>query len=280
MPSVLPKIVASMARQTVEAFDLATELHHPGESGRAREEAIRRFLANIVPPDFGIDTGFVIDAVGGISRQVDIVVFRKQRAPVLEIGGVKHFMVESVAAVIETKASIQAVKRLTDALDNIESVKQLDRTNQGRNLVVGPGVQMDPELFQNQIWGGIVAGASMAYLGTLDAIIDWIEQRPRARWPNAYVDLHDFFVQYVFGTVGDSAPTKRGSDPMSAQGLGGVQQWDHAWGIEPTLALFGVELLNFLRVTPLIQFDAYGYFHSAALPMPEHYRFPDGFGAG
>jgi hypothetical protein len=41
---------------------------------------------------------------------------------------------------------------------------------------------------------------------------------------------------------------------------------------------FAVELLNFLRVTPLIEFMRYGYFHRTALPMGEWFKFPDGFG--
>jgi hypothetical protein len=266
-----------MARQAIESFDLATELDHPGESGRAREEAVRRFLAGIVPPDFGVDTGFVIDATGGVSRQVDIIVSRKERAPVLEIGGVKHFMVESVAAVIETKAAIESRARLTEALSNIESVKELDRSNEGKNSIVPTGVPIDPAIFQNQVWGGIVAGRSMQFEATLDAMADWIEHRPRTLWPNAYVDIHEFLLAYNTGFSGDAAPTRRTTDPMSAEGLGGVQPWTHPWGAEPTLAVFAVDLLNFLRVTPLIQFVAYGYFHSTALPKEPSIKFPDDF---
>jgi hypothetical protein len=130
--------------------------------------------------------------------------------------------------------------------------------------------------FQNQIWGGIVAGDSLEYLTSLDAIVDWIEERPRARRPNAYVDIHKVLIQYVSGMSPGSPPTMRGSDPVVAQGLGG-QPCDHPWGVEPTLALFAVELLNFLRVSPLIQFDAYGYFNRTALPMDQPFAFPEDF---
>ncbi len=137
--SILPRIIDSLANQALEALDLATAVGHPGESGRAREEVIRRFLAAIVPPDSGIDTGFVVDAVGGISKQIDIVVYRKSRYPILDIGGVKHFMVESVAAVFEVKSIIGSRELLVQALENVASVKALDRTGDARNVVLTPG---------------------------------------------------------------------------------------------------------------------------------------------
>ena len=62
---MLPRILDFLANQAIEAFDLGGSIDHPGENGRAREAAIRSFLADILPPDFGIDTGFVIDALGG-----------------------------------------------------------------------------------------------------------------------------------------------------------------------------------------------------------------------
>lgn len=267
-----------MARQAMEAFELATELGHSGESGRAREDVVRGFLADVVPPDFGIDTGFVIDAAGGVSRQVDIVVYRKQRAPVLAIGGVKHFMVESVAAVIECKASITSRSVLTSALDNIASVKELDRTNGGRNRVVGRGAGVMPETAQDQVWSGIIAGRSMKYLTVLDALLDWLESKPRTLWLNHYVDLQEFIIEYGTGLGGGTVATKRTSDPMNAECVLGSQPSHHPWGLEPTLVYFAVELLNFLRVTPLIDFHPYGYFHATALPMEKHVILPDGFG--
>ena len=50
----------------------------------------------MLPAELGIDTGFVIDAAGGVSKQIDIVIYRTSYHPVFEIGGVKYFLVESV----------------------------------------------------------------------------------------------------------------------------------------------------------------------------------------
>lgn len=267
-----------MARQSIESFDLATELGHPAESGRAREQVIRAFLERLIPPDYGIDTGFVIDALGGVSRQVDVVIYRKQRAPVLEIGGIKHFMVESVSAVVEVKASVTSREVLTEALDNVETVKALDRTNEGRNKVVLTQLPIDPDEFRTQIFTAVLAGRSMAYETTLEVMIDWIEKRPRRLWPNTYVDIRQYQIEYGSGMDGNGPPTTRSPDPTSAQTLMGTQSATHTWGLEPPLAFFAVDLLNYLRVSPLIDFHPYGYFHAVALPMDSHHVFPDDFG--
>ncbi len=78
-------------------------------------------------------TGFVIDGSGSVSGQVDLVLYRNDYYPIFEIGGVKHFPVESVVAVFEIKASTDSKNKLQGALDQIESVKALDRTGGGTN---------------------------------------------------------------------------------------------------------------------------------------------------
>ena len=221
-----------------------------------------------------------------MSRQIDIVIYRKQRAPVLDIGGVRHFIVESVAAVVEVKAAVHSQGLMTIALENIASVKALDRTNGGHNHVHGAlGLQIDTAAFQHQVFGAVATGRSMTYETCLDALLDWIGNHPRHLWPNAYVDIKEFVISYASGIVGDASPTHHSADPMTAQALAGVQPWDHPWGTESPLAIFAVELLNFLRVTPLIDYSAYGYFDqhsgyftSARLPMPRYYKFESDFG--
>ena len=101
-------IRSALNREVLTELDLARAISHPGESGRAREQIIAAFLDRLLPHSFSISTGFVIDATGAISRQIDIIIYRNDYHPVFEIGGIKHFLVESVAVVIENKASIAA----------------------------------------------------------------------------------------------------------------------------------------------------------------------------
>lgn len=193
----LQRIIDSLANQTLGAFDLASGVDHPGESGRAREETIRRFLTQIVPPEFGIDTGFVIDAHERTSKQVDIVIYHKSRFPVLDVGGVKHFMIESVAAAIETKAVIGSTAVLKDALDNLASVKVLDRTNGQKNRALPGHEAIRSDYFPHQVWTAIIAGRSMVDDAVTDVLGDWLDVHDRTLWPNCYVDIREFLVSYV-----------------------------------------------------------------------------------
>lgn len=246
-----------MARRAIEAFDLAGSIDHPGENGRAREEAVRRFLAEVLPPDFGIDTGFVIDAIGGISRQVDVVIYRKGRYPVLDVGGVKHFMVESVAAVIEVKAQIGSKKLLRDALNNVGSVKALDRTNGGKNRVAGER-WLEPLNFHDQVFSAVVVGASIGIDTCLETVAEWLDGHPRQHWPSMYVDVSNFLVQYVARQ--DDGMEVRTPDAMSGLRLSAFAGSDGVFGFSPPLSFFAVDLLDFLRVTPVIGYSPSGYF--------------------
>ena len=121
-PDPLLSVVRALHTEVVQQLDLVQQIKHPGEAGRAREDIIRRFLRRFVPAGIGIDTGFVVDMHGGISKQIDIVLYRNDYHPVLEIGGVKYFLVESVEAVIQVKAVLDSHAKLEAALDNIRSV--------------------------------------------------------------------------------------------------------------------------------------------------------------
>lgn len=263
--SILPAIVDSLARQALDAFDLASNVNHPGEGGSAREHVVRRFLESIVPSDFGVDTGFVIDARGGVSRQIDVVIFRKAHCPVLDVGGVRYFMVESVAAVIECKASIQSKERLVSALDNLASVKDLDRSNEGRNRILPTGGALEPREFRHQVWAGIVTADSLAYNTCLETLADWLEAHEREHWPNTYLDMKQFLITYVL--FRDGIPWERTSNPMAGQGLQGGEGIMRATGFSPPLAFFGVDLLDFLRVAPIVDFSPSGYFYRTMLPL-------------
>src|SRR5664280_3545059 len=84
-PRVLPAILEALNSQVVSELELAASITHPGESGRAREQIVTRFLTRLLPDGYGVSTGFVVDALGGISRQVDLVVYRTGYHPILEL---------------------------------------------------------------------------------------------------------------------------------------------------------------------------------------------------
>jgi hypothetical protein len=114
--------------------DLAEQMvAHPGELGVGREEVIRRFLRRYLSARFEVSTGFVFDSQGNVSKQLDIIVANAQVCPRFETaGGIRYYPCESVVAVGQVKSSLTSDAELQSALTNLESVKVLDRSANGR----------------------------------------------------------------------------------------------------------------------------------------------------
>jgi hypothetical protein len=244
MASVIPEILRALNSEVLTELELARSIPHPGESGRAREKIVENFFRRLIPKDFDISTGFVIDASGGISKQIDIVIYRTNYHPVFEIGGIKHFMVESVAVVIENKANIQSVKVLQDALDNIRSVKTLDKSNGRRNRAAHLiGGEVDASSFFADTFGAIVAQSSMTKETIRGELLGFLRSTERSSWPNMYVDVKEFIAGYLT-TEGLAT-----ADPRVADRLGLTDA--HYLGFVPPLIELAFEVVNFLRVFPV-----------------------------
>jgi hypothetical protein len=114
--------------------DLAERMvAHPGELGVGREEIIRRFLRTYISARFEVSTGFVFDSQGNVSKQLDIIIANSLVCPRFETaGGIRFYPCESVVAVGQVKSSLTSDVELQSALANLESVKVLDRSANGR----------------------------------------------------------------------------------------------------------------------------------------------------
>jgi hypothetical protein len=196
-----------MAKQAAsfrnEFDELAREIDHPGESGTAREHALRELLRRYLPRRVEVDTGFVIDATGGQSRQVDLVLYDRDSATVWDVNRVKYFPCETVIAVGEVKTRIKTTRTLIDALNAVRSVKALDRSNRGTNLpITGPGYSMtppftfDPTQPRDQILGFVFTDDSMIEETLMTSLRGWMAKEPRLVWPNIYCDFNRFLVSY------------------------------------------------------------------------------------
>lgn len=261
---VVRAVLASLVEEVEQELALAAAVGHPGESGRAREEVIRGFLRKFIPAGYAIDTGFVIDSTGAISKQIDIVVYRTQYHPVFEVSGVKHFMVESVAAVFENKARIASTDELINALDNIRSVKRLDRSGNGQNhrLLAGQrGEPVDPEDFNDQVFGVVLTEHSLSKDKFLEVMVAFLRQHPRRLWPNMYVDVHSFVAMYL-----TPPPRRLWPHTTEAQGLVMTDPTSEA-GVHPLQDLM-MHLSNFLRVAEYVDFPPQEYFTFSRAAAP------------
>ncbi len=257
-----------MHEEVVQQLALTKRIRHAGESGRAREEIVRRFLRKFVPSGLGIDTGFVIDVHGGVSRQIDIVIYRHDYHPILEIGGLKHFLVESVVAVIENKASVTDRATLREALENIRSVKRLDRSAEGRNYVVmdfhgqGTLVKDDPHY---RVWGAIIAEESLSRETFLAEMESDVHSNDLSLWLDCYVAIHGFVSRYVDKNTAlvwnpDGADALVLTDPEGSSG-------------ERPLVDFALLLAGRLRHAATVDYTPSSYFpmsrsHKGVLRLP------------
>ncbi len=250
-------ILDALNKEVLNELDLAKAINHPGESGRAREQIIAAFFRRFLPRSFNISTGFVIDATGAISRQIDLVIYRNDYHPVFEIGGIKHFLIESVAVVMENKASIASTDALHKALENIKSVKVLDRTNRGKNYTVTglqQGPPCNPDEFQHQVFGAIVTEQSLSKETLKQELLGFFQANPnRNHWPNIYADVRNLSATYLKSVD----PPEATAIPSEAQYLGLTDSSSE--NFVPPLIELAFEVMNFLRIAPRIDYKPTDY---------------------
>lgn len=274
---MLDRILQALSTQIREQLALAREIDHRGESGRARENIVAEFLGRLIPGSYDISTGFVIDRNGNRSRQVDLVVYRTDRHPVFDVGGIKHFPAESVVAVIENKARIADTETLRRALENIASVKRLTRTSStNAEVEFGPFRREVSLGFCLSIFGAITTEHSLSPQTLGREIAAFIANRAREEWPNMYVDVgeHELVGMYWRPDREDHPHTV---DPWQS-GHFAVSKGPLA---QAAMVRFGFEIANVIRIAPTLPYMPQEYLTMAefeserweAAPLPpEHLR--------
>ena len=104
-------------------------IDHPGAKGSATEEGWREMLGEYLPKRYCVSKAFVIDADGGQSDEIDLVVYDRQYSPFLfKQDGAIFIPAESVYAVFEVKQSLTA-QNVGYAIEKAASVRRLRRTS-------------------------------------------------------------------------------------------------------------------------------------------------------
>ena len=265
------EVVKSLNREILEKLSRTRIIKHPGENGKAREQIISDYLSNILPKCVRIGTGFIIDSAGEISRQIDVLIYRDDYHPVITVGTINYYMAESVVAVIEIKASIKNTKTLADAIENIKSAKKLDRTNKGNNYIISEGKTrkgfVDNSKFEHQIFGAILTEESLSADTLSETFQKFHQENPnRNVWPNMYVDVRGSSFRYI------EEDFKVTAVPQKAFGF--IISDTDADNYTPPLLEITFELLNFIRVTPLIDYNPCDYFYGTVGSSKIAKKFP------
>ena len=243
----------------IDFNELPKEISHALTAGEAREYALRRLLKDYLPQRIEIDNGFIIDTSGRQSRQIDIVIYDRTVATIFNVEGAKYFPCETVIAVGQVKSDIDSREDLRNALDNIESVKQLDRSNKGENeLITGPGISLKGLKFnpviehRDQIFSFIFTRTTMSNETVIEEIMNYQKELSRNLWMNLFCAYRDFLISY-------ESDDKLTPSPMNADSMYCTDEGEK----ESILLLFLSILSDFINKAHVARpnYFSYGQIH-------------------
>lgn len=125
---------------------------HPGTKGDASEGVWLEMLQTYLPKRYQATKGQVVDSSGGISDQIDILIFDRQYSPfIFEFHGQIIIPAEAVYAAFEAKQSINAAQ-VDYAQKKMASIRRLHRTS----LPIPSAMGLLPPKPLHHIIGGLV----------------------------------------------------------------------------------------------------------------------------
>lgn len=119
-----PEFLESTGREIQSRIERAAYYKNPTGIGDAREDVVREYLQEVLPPRFCVDKGKIFDSEGRLSREFDIIISERiDVAPAMSLAGRRIVPIEAVYGVIEIKSKLD-----NKQYDNfIESVIELDQ---------------------------------------------------------------------------------------------------------------------------------------------------------
>lgn len=111
---------------------LGLRLGHPVSQGDLSETEWQKFLDSFLPNRYQTTKGFVFDSAGGVSEQIDLIIYDPFHSPLIyeTRNGERYITAESVYAVFEVKQKADKAN-VEYASKKIESVRKLKRTSRG-----------------------------------------------------------------------------------------------------------------------------------------------------
>lgn len=241
----LRDLLASNAERMRVELELQL-MDHPGELGRDREKVIRAFLKRHLPKRFIVSTGFVFDATGKVSEQIDVIIADALVCPVFKTaGGIRFFPCEAVVAAGQVKSSMTSESVMREALENLETVKELDRSAGGHSHAVDSDQGLD-QLFnhKHQIFTFLfVTGRTLVRETAQRQLMEFVIERSAHLWPNVVVAPNRYLLTYCcqFGVC---------ANPLHAYGVAGKDN-DKEADLVMRFYLLLAEAINAIAVATL-----------------------------
>jgi len=107
--------------------EASTKFKTPEDIAQHRENAIKNFLREFLPPTYVLGKGEIIDTNGIRSRQIDIIICNQYHPFTISSSGYGLFFAEGVACAIEVKSDLSTREELKQAILQVQSIKKLER---------------------------------------------------------------------------------------------------------------------------------------------------------
>jgi len=128
------KIIQARIDNIIQLSDVAGNVPHRPTVGALREEYLTEFFRELVPDSVSITSGFIADATGNISPQLDLIVIQKSSLPLISMkNGLSIVPVESAILVAEMKSTLtttdlKQVEIQNDSISKLQVTVEIDNS--------------------------------------------------------------------------------------------------------------------------------------------------------
>jgi hypothetical protein len=137
---MLRAAIESATEHLRSSYELVGGVEHDGEKGGFREFFMVNFLRPLLPHQFGVGSGVVVDASSRQSRQTDVIIYDRRKLPPLLLAGDRGlFPIDSVLCSIEVKSCMKA----DHFRPMIEAAQLLTTPEHGGLRIATPGSGQD-----------------------------------------------------------------------------------------------------------------------------------------
>lgn len=124
----LIKIFNGIEQEMLGSISQADVIPHNLSKGQSIEEIFRNFLKERLPKSVSVGSGIIVDSNGKVSKQLDVIVYDSLKTPIFYQDNITQIIpVECVYAVIEVKKEIPSEEKLDLIIENMESVRALEK---------------------------------------------------------------------------------------------------------------------------------------------------------
>jgi len=180
--------VATFVDDSKSIFYNDSQLIHPGEYGRYRENAIKDLLQIITK--YKVSDGFIITSDNKTSTQCDIVIYDNSSFPVLENNLTQFFSIESVVCIGEVKSTVSK-KAFTETLRKLAENKMLSSDIKSKAVVRKRGVEFDHPI-------SFLVCKNLSFEHTKIDFNEIYKGIPKIYWHNSILIIDEGYINYSF----------------------------------------------------------------------------------